>query len=84
MKDREVKYKIEIEELFFKPIMVSIDDMGWFEKKRNEENKTNSKHFNTLCDWLTNNIPEPIRKSVGGFKDNIVRFLKTNTNKQTV
>ena len=50
MKDREVKYKREIEELFFKPIMVSIDDMGWFEKKRNEENKTNSKHFNTLCD----------------------------------
>ena len=25
---------------FFKPIIVSIDDMDRFEKKRNEENKT--------------------------------------------
>ena len=33
LKNREVKHNREIEELFFKPIMVSIDDMGWFEKK---------------------------------------------------
>ena len=26
---------------FLKPIIVSIDDMDRFEKKRNEENKTN-------------------------------------------
>ena len=36
-KDREV-IKREIEELFFKPIMVSIDDMDKFEQK--EMNKT--------------------------------------------
>ena len=33
LKDREVKNKKEIEELFFKPIMVSIDDMDKFEQK---------------------------------------------------
>ena len=32
-KDREVKVKREIEELFFKPIFVSIDDMDKFEQK---------------------------------------------------
>ena len=31
LKDREVKMKREIEELFFKSIMVSIDDMDKFE-----------------------------------------------------
>ena len=40
LKDREIKIKREIEELFFKPIIVSIDDMDRFEKKRNEENRT--------------------------------------------
>ena len=30
-----------MEELFFKLIIVSIDDMDRFEKKGNEENKTN-------------------------------------------
>ena len=34
LKDREVKIKREIKELFFKPIIVSVDDI-------NEENKTN-------------------------------------------
>ena len=33
LKDREVNIKIEIEELFFKPIVVSIDDMERFGKK---------------------------------------------------
>ena len=39
---------------------------------------------NTWYDWLSNYIPEPIRKSVGGFKDKIVSLFKTNTPKQTV
>ena len=39
---------------------------------------------NTLYDWLINYIPNPIRKSVGGFKDKIVSLFKTNTPKQTV
>ena len=39
LKDREVKIKREVEEWFFKPIIVSIDDIDSFSKKRNEENK---------------------------------------------
>ena len=33
LKDREVKIKREIEELFLKPIIVSIDDIDKFEQK---------------------------------------------------
>ena len=33
IKDREVKIKREIEELFFKPITVSIEDIDKFEQK---------------------------------------------------
>ena len=33
LKDREVKIKTEMEKLFFKPIIMSIDDMDTFEKK---------------------------------------------------
>ena len=39
---------------------------------------------NTWFDWLVNFVPVPIRKSVGGFEDNIVSLFKTNTPKQTV
>ena len=39
---------------------------------------------NTWYGWLINYIPEPIRKSVGGFKDKIVSLFKKNTTKQTV
>ena len=39
---------------------------------------------NTWYDWLINYIPEPIRKSVAGFKDKIVSLFKTNKPKQTV
>ena len=38
---------------------------------------------NTWYDRLSNYIPEPIRKGVGGFKDKVSIF-KTNTPKQTV
>ena len=33
LRDREVKIKREIEELFLKPIIVSLDDMDKFEQK---------------------------------------------------
>ena len=33
LKNREVKIKIDIEELFFKPIIVSIDDIDKFKQK---------------------------------------------------
>ena len=68
LKDREVKIKREIEELFFKLIIVSVDDMDRFEKK---EMKKIRPIKNTQSDWIINYIPEPIRKSVGGLKDKI-------------
>ena len=37
---------------------------------------------NTWYDWIINS--EPVRKSVGGFKDKIISLFKTNTPKQTV
>ena len=55
--------------------------MDRFEKK--EMNKVRPLK-NTWYYWLINYIPEPIRKSVGGFKDEIVSLFKTNTPKETV
>ena len=78
LKDREIKIKREIEELFFKP---TIDDMDRFEKI---EMKKIRPIKNTWYDRLINYILKPIRKSVGGFKDKIVSLFKTNTPKQTV
>ena len=76
MRDREVKIKREIEELFFKPIIVSIDDMDRLEKK---EMKKIRPFKNTCYDWLINYIPQPVRKSARGFKDKIVSLFKTHT-----
>ena len=81
LKDREEKIKREIGELFFKPIIVPIDDMDNSEQK---EMKKIRPIKNAWYDWLVNYIPEPIRKSVGGFKDKIVSLFKTNAPKQTV
>ena len=79
-KGREVKIKREIEELFFKPNMVSIDDMNKIERK---EMKKIRAVKNTWYDCLINYIPEPIRKRVDGFKDKV--FLKqTHLNKVCV
>ena len=39
---------------------------------------------NTWYDWLINYITEPMRKSVGGFKDKIVSLFKTSKQKQTM
>ena len=39
---------------------------------------------NTQYDQLINYIPKPLRKSVGGFKDKILRVFKTNTPKKSV
>ena len=78
LKDREVKIKREIEELIFKRIIVSIDDMNKFEQK---EMKKIRLIKNTWYDWMINYIPQSIRKSVGGFKDKVVSLFKTNTPK---
>ena len=39
---------------------------------------------NTWHDWLINCVPEPIRKSVSGFKNKVISLFKINTPKQTV
>ena len=52
-----------------------MDDMDRFEQKRNEKI---SPVKNTWYNWLVNDIPESIRKSVGGFEDKIVSVFKTN------
>ena len=79
--DRDVKIKREIEELLFKPIIVSIDDMYKFEQKEMKKIKPIK---NTWHDWLINYIPKPMRKSLGGLKDKVISLFKTNTPKQTV
>ena len=70
-----------MEELFFKPIIVSIVYMDKLEQK--EMKKIRSTKI-TWYDWLINYIPESIRKSVGGFNDKVISLFKTNTPKQTV
>ena len=69
-------------ELFFKPIIVSVDDMDKFEenemvKKRPFTKKKKKKWY----DWLTNYILETIRKMVGGVKGKIMSLFKSNTTK---
>ena len=75
LKNREARIKREIEKVFFKPIIVSIDDMDKFEPK---EMKKIRPIKNTWYDRLINYISEPIRKSVGGFKEKTVSLFKIN------
>ena len=58
LKGREANIKREMEELFFKLIIVSIDDMEKFEQK---EMKKIRLIKNTWYDWLINYIPESMR-----------------------
>ena len=39
---------------------------------------------NSWYDWLIKYIPEPLRNSVGGFKDKTVSLFKRKTTKQTI
>ena len=73
--------KQEIEELLFKPIIVSKDEIDKFEQK---EMKKIRPIKNIWYNSLNNYIPEPIRKGVDGSKDKIVSIFKTNALKQTV
>ena len=57
---------------------MSGNDIDKFEKKELTKKRTFIK--NTWYDWydlLIKYIPEPIKKSVGGIKDQIMSFLKT-------
>ena len=65
----------------FKPIIVSKDDMDKFEQK---EMKKIRPIKNTWHNCLINYVFEPIRKSVGGFKDKILSLFKTNTPEKNV
>ena len=51
---------------------MSIDDTNKFEQKEMKKRPVK----NTWHDQLINYIPEPLRKSAGGFKDKIVSFFK--------
>ena len=78
---REVKIKREKQELFLKPIIVSIDDMVKIDKK---EMKKIRPFRNIWYDWFIDYIHEAISKNVAGFKDEIISFFRTNTPKQNV
>ena len=58
--------------------------MIWISLNKNKENKKIRPIKNTSYDWLISYIPEPIRKSVSGFKDKVISLFKTNTPTQTV
>ena len=75
LNDREVKIKKEIENLFFKPIIVFIDDMDKFEEK---EMKKIRPVKNTWYDWLINYISDPITNILDDFKDKVVFLTHLN------
>ena len=79
LKYREGKIKREIENSF-KPIILFMEDMDTFEQK---EIKKIRPIKNTWHHWLINYIPEPIRKSIGGFKDKVISVFNTSSSKQT-
>ena len=81
LKDRVIKIKKEMDELFIKPNFASIEVMDRFEE---EEMKKLRPIKNTWYDWLINYIPKPIRKSVSVLKDKFIILFNTNTPKQTV
>ena len=65
LKDRELRIKREIEKLFFKPIIVLMDDMDKFEQKEIKEIRPIK---NSWYNWLINYIPETITKIASDFK----------------
>ena len=58
LKDREANIKQAID-LFFKPIILSIDEMDRFEQKQMKKIRPIK---NTCYDWLINYILQPIRR----------------------
>ena len=73
LKGRELKTKGEKEVLFFKQNTVSIDDIDKFQQKEMK-----------IIGPIKKNCFEPIRSSVGGFKDKVVSLFNTDTSKQIV
>ena len=62
-------------------MIVPINDMDKFESKKTMKKVRSIK--NTWYDWLINYIPEPIRISIGGFKDKVISIFKKTTPKET-
>ena len=58
---------------------MSIENIDKLEQR---EMKIIKSFKNTWYDWLINYILEPIRKSVTGFKNNVISLFKTNTPKK--
>ena len=51
----------------------------------NYNNKNIEKKYSSTCfHWLINYIRQPIRKTVGGFKDKMVSLFNINATKQIV
>ena len=48
-------------------------------KLEQKEMRRKSPVKNSCYDWLINLIPEPIRKTVGGFEDKVVSLFKRST-----
>ena len=62
----------------FKTINISINDMDKFEKKELTKKRTFTKNiWYDWYNWLIKYIPEPLKKSVGGVKDQIMSLFKT-------
>ena len=70
-----------MEQIFFKPINLSIDDMEKFDQKDMDKKRPIK---NTWYDWLINCIPEAITKISGSFQDKVVSLFKTNAIKLMV
>ena len=73
----QIKNKKEIDELLLRPITVFIDHKDRFEQKEMKKKKKRIK--STWYYWLIEYISEPLRKTVGGFRDNVVSLFMTNT-----
>ena len=79
MKKGELKEKkLKIKKLFFKPVIVSIDDTERFEQI---ELKKKSPIKNYWYKWLINYILGPIRKTVDIIKNKVVSLFETNIRK---
>ena len=81
LKKREAKTKREMEKLLFKQIILFIEKMDKFEQ---QEMKKIRPIKSTWYVWFINYISEPIRKSLGGFKDKIVSLFPENKNKNII
>ena len=75
-----MKIREDMRELFFKQIIISIDNMDKFGEKQMKRSFAKS----TCYDWLINYIPEPIKKILGDVKDKIMSLFKTNTTEDCI